>query len=136
MPTYSRNIRPSPHTQKMTHMAEWAPWRALVAPGVVQNRDRSLLRVYETRGPDLATTTPEHAGATMWRMNDSLKRLTGDWAIFTEAQRRRVTQYSQVACPHPVPQLLDAYHGQALLSQAYHTKYFLTLRWSPPSLAT
>jgi len=28
----------------------------------------------------------------MWRMNDSLKRLTGDWAIFTEVQRRRVTQ--------------------------------------------
>ena len=41
------------YRRKGTRLADYLPWAALVAPGVVLNKDGSLQRSARFRGPDL-----------------------------------------------------------------------------------
>src|SRR4051812_32030351 len=73
------------------HLSDVVPWRAMVAPGVVLNKDRyGLQRTYAVRGPDVMGDTAEVQGVLMLRANDVMKRLGGRWMLQSEAQRRRV----------------------------------------------
>ena len=46
-------------------LADFLPWAALVAPGVVLNKDGSFQRTARFRGPDLESATPsELVGAS------------------------------------------------------------------------
>lgn len=77
-------------------LADLLPWAALVAPGVVLNKDGSLQRSCAFRGPDLESASDEQMMAAMARLNNVLKRLGSGWAIFVEARRE------EMACPPPV----------------------------------
>lgn len=41
------------YRRKAARLADYLPWAALVAPGVVLNKDGSLQRTARFRGPDL-----------------------------------------------------------------------------------
>jgi type IV secretory pathway VirB4 component len=85
------------------------PWAALVAPGVVLNKDGSFQRTARFRGPDLDSATPaELVGATA-RLNNALRRLGSGWAVFVEAQRSlQATHLSrQHAFPTSASALVD-----------------------------
>ncbi len=81
-----------PQSRRMpAHMSDVVPWRAVLAPGVVLQKDRhGLQRTYAMRGPDVMGETPEVQGALMLQANHVLKRLGGRWMLQSEAQRRRV----------------------------------------------
>ncbi len=68
-------------------LADVLPWAALIAPGVVLNKDGSFQRTAAIRGPDLDSATPSELIATAGRLNNALRRLGSGWAIFFEAQR-------------------------------------------------
>ena len=75
------------YRKKPQSLADFLPWAALVAPGVVLNKDGSFQRTARFRGPDLdSATQAELVGATA-RLNNALRRLGSGWAIFVEAQR-------------------------------------------------
>jgi type IV secretion system protein TrbE len=62
------------------------PWAALVAEGIVLNKDGSFQRTAHFRGPDLESATPaELVGATA-RLNNALRRLGSGWAIFVRSE--------------------------------------------------
>ena len=42
---------------KPQRLADYLPWAALVAPGVVLNKDGSFQRTFRFRGPDLESAT-------------------------------------------------------------------------------
>src|SRR3546814_1132145 len=74
-------------------LADFLPWAALVAPGVVLNKDGSFQRTARFRGPDLESATPAELVATTARLNNALRRLGSGWAIWVEAVRRPALDY-------------------------------------------
>ncbi len=98
------------------HMSDVVPWRAVVAPGMVLQKDQhGLQRTYALRGPDVQGETPEVQGALMLQANEVLKRLGGRWMLQSEAQRRKVTTLPAHPWVHPVPALIDQERRERLL---------------------
>src|SRR5713101_2562230 len=129
----------TPQGRRPAYMSDVVPWRAVLAPGVVLQKDRhGLQRTYTVRGPDVQGETPEVQGALMLQANDVLKRLGGRWMLQSEAQRRRVVTLPESRWGHPVATLIDQERRQALLEEpgSLETAYFLTLTWYPPSPST
>ena len=75
------------YRKKPQGLADFLPWAALVAPGVVANKDGSFQRTARFRGPDLDSATAAELVSTTSRLNGALRRLGSGWAIFVEAQR-------------------------------------------------
>ncbi len=56
-------------------LADFLPWAALVAEGVILNKDGSFQRTARFRGPDLDSATPAELVAITGRLNNALRRL-------------------------------------------------------------
>jgi type IV secretion system protein TrbE len=89
-------------------LADFLPWAALVAKGVVLNEDGSFQRTARYRGPDLDSATPAELVAITSRLNKALRRLGSGWALFIEAQRVPAHRYPLGEFPEPVSALVDA----------------------------
>jgi type IV secretion system protein VirB4 len=118
-------------------LSDRVPWRAVVAPGVVLQKDRwqTLQRTYAVRGPDVMGLAREVQGSLILQANNVLKRLGGKWLLHSEAQRVRVTELPPLPEDAPlVVRLLDAEHRARLLADPgmRETTYALTLSWTPP----
>src|ERR1700722_9454281 len=97
----------SEYGQRPTLLADWLPWAALVAPGVVLNKDGSFQRSARFRGPDLDSATPSELIATSARLNNALRRLDSGWVIFVEAERREAPEYPRSDFPEPLSWLVE-----------------------------
>ncbi|SEM59889.1 type IV secretion system protein VirB4 [Pseudoxanthomonas sp. GM95] len=115
-------------------LADWLPWAALVAPGVVLNKDGSFQRTASFRGPDLDSATPGELIATAARQNNALRRCGSGWALYVEAQRRPTADYPDSEFPEPLSWLIDQERRAAFEESASHFEslYFLTLQYLPP----
>ncbi|WP_292532907.1 conjugal transfer protein TrbE [Methylocystis sp.] len=122
------------YRKKPQRLADFLPWAALVAPGVVLNKDGSFQRTARFRGPDLdSATQAELIGATA-RLNNALRRLGSGWAIFVEAQRNPAQHYPASCFPDPVSALVDEERRAQFEEEGTHFEsgYFLTLVYLPP----
>jgi type IV secretion system protein VirB4 len=122
------------YRKKPESLADLLPWAALVAPGVVLNKDGSFQRTARFRGPDLdSATQAELVGATA-RLNNALRRLGSGWAIFVEAQRNPAQHYPVSRFPDPVSALVDEERRAQFEEEGAHFEsgYFLTLVYLPP----
>lgn len=128
-------LRLAEYRTKPAALADFLPWAALVAPGVVQNKDGSLQRSARFRGPDLDSATPAELVATSARLNVALRRLGSGWAVFVEAQRMPAQDYPASDFPDPVSALVDAERRAQFEEDQAHfeSAYFLTLVWMPPA---
>lgn len=115
-------------------LADFLPWAALIAPGVVLNKDGSFQRTARFRGPDLESATPAELVAVSARLNSALRRLGSGWAVFVEAQRFQATGYPSSTFPDPVSALVDAERRAQFEESGAHLEsaYFLTLLFLPP----
>lgn len=115
-------------------LADFLPWAALIAPGIVLNKDGSLQRSARFRGPDLESATPAQLVATSARLNAALRRLGSGWAIFVEAKRIPARDYPCSQFPDPVSALVDLERAQQFAEEGAHFEsiYYLTLLWLPP----
>src|SRR3546814_12468869 len=77
----------SEYRNRASHLADFLPWAALVAEGIVLNKDGSFQRTAKFRGPDLDSATPAELVAVPSRLNNAPRRLGSGWAIFVAAQR-------------------------------------------------
>ncbi|NMN03890.1 MULTISPECIES: conjugal transfer protein TrbE [unclassified Novosphingobium] len=118
-------------------LPDFLPWAALVAPGVVLNKDGALQRTLRFRGPDLDSATPAELVAVTARLNNVLRRLGSGWALFVEAQRFPALAYPDSRFPDPVSALVDRERAEQFREEAAHFEsgYFLTLLWLPPAEA-
>ena len=123
------------YRKKPKMLADFLPWAALIAPGVVLNKDGSFQRTARFRGPDLDSATPAELVGTTARLNNALRRLGSGWAIFVEARRYPANRYPESSFPDPVSTLVDA-ERRAQFEQAgahFESGYYLTFVWLPPS---
>ena len=126
------------YCDRAERLADHLPWAALVAPGVVLNKDGSFLRVLAFRGPDLESATEAELVAACARANNVLKRLGSGWALFFDAERREALAYADSAFPDAASWLVDGERRAAFEAEGAHfeSRYHLTLTWMPPADAT
>jgi len=125
----------SEYRSRATGLADFLPWAALVAEGVVLNKDGSFQRTARFRGPDLDSATPAELVSVTHRLNGALRRLGSGWAIFVEAQRLPAQTYPHSAFPDAVSALVDRERAEQFAEEGAHfeSAYFLTLLWLPPA---
>ena len=118
-----------------TRLADFLPWAALVAAGIVLNKDGSLQRTAEFRGPDLDSAVAAELVAVAGRLNNAFRRLGSGWAIFVEAQRESVGAYPASHFPDAASALVDAERKADFEEQGAHfqSRYFLTFTYLPPA---
>jgi type IV secretion system protein TrbE len=116
-------------------LADFLPWAALIAPGVVLNKDGGFQRTARFRGPDLESATPAELSATAGRLNNALRRLGSGWTVLVDAQRNPAVAYPPSGFPDPISAMVDEERRADFLAQGAHfeSDYFLSLVWLPPA---
>ena len=127
------------HARRASRLSDFLPWAALIAPGIILNKDGSFLRIARFRGPDLDSATQSELIATSNRLNSALKRLGTGWAIYVEAQRKASPGYPvSDGFGDPVSALIDEerrdqFEGGDITRPNFTSAYYLTLQWLPPA---
>ena len=75
------------HRRRPALLADHLPWAALVAPGVVLNKDGSFTAALRFRGPDLESSTDDELMAVRARLNNALRRLEAHLLQWREDSR-------------------------------------------------
>jgi type IV secretion system protein TrbE len=133
-------------------LSDFLPWAALVARGVILNKDGSLQRTARFRGPDLESAVPAELIAVSGRINNALRRLGSGWAVFVEAQRAAAHSYPESAFPDAASALVEAERkaafdgdpdaddrqgdGNSPTDTHFESRYFLTFLYLPPAEET
>ena len=124
------------YRSRADRLADHLPWAALIAPGVILNKDGSFQRTFAFRGPDLESATEAELIATSARANNVLKRFGTGWALFVEAERIEALGYPDSIFPDPASALVDEERRASFAGAAkkhYESRYHLTLVWMPPA---
>jgi type IV secretion system protein VirB4 len=126
------------YRDRADRLADHLPWAALVAPGVVLNKDGSFQRTLAFRGPDLESATEAELVSACARANNVLRRFGTGWALFFEAERREAAAYPDSAFPDAASWLVDCERRAAFMAAGEHfeSRYHLTLVWLPPADST
>src|SRR3546814_20796466 len=96
------------YRSRADRLADHLPWAALVAAGVVPNKDGSFQRTFAFRGPDLESATEAELVSACARINNVLKRFGSGWALFMESERRVAIGYPDSVFPAPASLLVDS----------------------------
>ena len=131
------------HRSAPRSLADLLNWGALVAPGVLLQKDGSFLAGWRYRGPDLDSATPEELAALVEQVNRAFLAFGEDAAIHVDAIRRPSPAYPGGGqFPDPVTALIDEerrrqyeHTSQPGVSTAYETEYTLVLAQLPPAEA-
>ncbi len=136
----------SEYRHKADRLTDHLPWAALVAPGVVLNKDGSFQRSFRFRGPDLESATQAELVATCARINNVLRRFGSGWALFMEAERFQAPDYPASEFPDDASWLVDEERraqfesggvventGRRYQRQHFESGYYLTLLFMPPA---
>ncbi len=128
-------MRLAEYRSHATSLADFLPWAALVADGVILNKDGSLQRSARFRGPDLDSATAAELVGASARLNNALRRLGSGWAVFVEAQRNMANAYPPSSFPDPASGLVD-FERRMHFEEAgahYESAYYLTFLYLPPA---
>ena len=127
------------YRKRPAQLADYLPWAALVAPGVVLNKDGSFQRSIRFRGPDLESATEAELVTACARLNNLLKRFGAGWALFIEAERHAAPGYPASDFPDGASALVDGERRAAFEAddtaaprRHFESSYHLTLVWLPP----
>ena len=121
------------YRNRADRLADHLPWAALVASGVVLNKDGSFQRTARFRGPDLESATEAELIGACARANNVLKRFGSGWALHFEAERRVALGYPASRFPESASWLVDEERRATFESAAHHfeSRYYLTLTFLP-----
>jgi type IV secretion system protein VirB4 len=124
----------SEYRRKADRLADHLPWAALVAPGILLNKDGAFQRTARFRGPDLESASEAELLAASARANNVLKRFGSGWALHIEAERREALGYPDATFPDVAAWLVDEERRATFQNAGQHfeSRYFLTLTFLPP----
>lgn len=116
-------------------LSDLVKWCALVAPGIVLNKNGSFQTTFCYRGPDLDSSTESELVATCARLNNIIRRLGSGWAVYVDAVRSQATAYPHSTFPDALSALIDEERRTSFESgEHFETTYYCTLVWLPPPL--
>ncbi|MGN6209418.1 conjugal transfer protein TrbE [Asticcacaulis sp.] len=119
-------------------LSDYLPWAALVAPGIVLNKDGSFQRTAKFRGPDLDSSVPAELSAISQRLSSAFRRLGERWTVFIEAQRLPAQSYPLSTFTDPASALVEAERRADFEAEGAHfeSAYYLTFSYLPPEDTT
>ncbi len=122
------------YRQRAAYLPDYLPWAALVAPGIILNKDGSFLRTAKFRGPDLDSSIPSELAAVSQRLSGAFRRLGERWTLHIEAQRLPVTSYPVSVFNDAASAMVDAERKGDFEADGAHfeSAYFLTFTYLPP----
>ncbi|MFC6842321.1 conjugal transfer protein TrbE [Xanthomonas theicola] len=119
-----------------SHVSDLMPWAALVAPGVVLNKQGTFQTTIAYRGPDLDSATQEELVATSGSINNLLRRYGDGWYFYADMHRIASTAYPASQFPDPITYLVDEERKTTFeAGRHYESRYYFTLGWLPPTAA-
>jgi type IV secretion/conjugal transfer VirB4 family ATPase len=124
-----------PYRRANAKLADYLLWAALIAPGVVLNKDGAFQRTLGFRGPDLDSATPSELMGVSIRLNNALRRFGSGWCIHVEARRAPAPGYPDSDFPNALSWLIDE-ERRAVFETAgarFESAYYLTLAWLAPA---
>ncbi len=124
-----------PYASTGAKLADFLPWAALIAPGVVLNKDGAFQRTLAFRGPDLDSAVAAELMGASGRLNNAFRRFGSGWCIHVEARRSPAPGYPDSEWPDAVSWLIDE-ERRAVFETAgarFESRYFLTLAWLAPA---
>jgi type IV secretion system protein TrbE len=125
------------HRKSPDRLSDVLPWAALATPGVVLNKDGSFQSTIAYRGPDLESATREELLVNSSHINNIIRRLGSNWAVFFEAQRISSDSYSASQWPDPISDLIDQERLSRFKDDAhFESNYYLSLVYLPPQERT
>ena len=118
------------HAQRLSdHLA----WAALIAPGIILNKDGSLQTTVRFRGPDVDSATPDDLMALRARMNNALRRLGSNWCLHVDVTRRQAAPTPASEFPNAIAKRIDDEQQMALGAEpAFESVHHLTFTYLPP----
>jgi len=122
------------YRSRADRLSDHLPWAALVAPGIVLNKDGSFQRSFAYRGPDLESSTQAELVAVSSRINNVLRRFGSGWALFFTAERVEAPGYPESRFPDAASALVDKERQAGFEGgrDQFESHYHLTLAWLPP----
>lgn len=125
---------------KAKGLPDLLPYAALVAPGVVLNKDGSFLAAWEVQGQDTASATPEELAYQSAQFNNAIKLLGTGWMLHVDAIRSPHAAYpsrSSSHFPDAITQLIDDERREYFSGNAcYSTSTILSVTYKPDFNAT
>ena len=98
------------YRSKAKGLPDLLPYAALVAPGIILNKDGSFLAAWEIRGQDTASSTPEELSFVSAQFNNAVKLLGTGWMLHMDSIRSSHKAYPAPNTGHfpdPVTKLID-----------------------------
>ncbi|MCP3963595.1 MAG: transporter [bacterium] len=127
------------HRRRPQGLADLLNWGALVAPGVLVNKDGSFLAGWTYRGPDVDSATDQELGVLARHLNSALMPLGSDWMLHADAVRSPAVGYPDPgAFPDGVTALIDQERREQYgsMSGNFETRYVLVVTHLPPQEVT
>jgi type IV secretion system protein VirB4 len=123
------------YKKRPKRLADYLPWAALAAPGIVLNKDGAFQRTFRYRGPDLESASPEELLSYTARINNVLRRFRSGWVLHFEAGRVPAADYPSSEWPCPLSFLIDEERRAAFETTAeyFESEYYLTFAYMPPA---
>jgi type IV secretion system protein VirB4 len=133
-------LRLADYRSRAKGLPDLLPYAALIAPGIILNKDGSFLAAWAVRGQDTASSTPDELAWVSAQTSQALKLLGTGWMLHVDAVRSPLQAYPEKEkgfFPDPVTQLIDAerraFFGRGL---CYSTRTVLTATCTPNLQAT
>lgn len=122
-------------------MPDLLPYAALIAEGVVQGKDGSLMAGFFFRGEDSTSSTNADKNQLALLVNKYLHRFDAGWCMWVDAARLPSPGYPDAKKSHfpdPISALIDAERREMFEKQNthYETEYALILQYLPPLSST
>lgn len=132
-------INISEFRSKAKGFADLLNYAAVVADGIVLNKDGSFTAVWSFRGEDFDSASSSEVAALSARVNAAFARFTSGWMIHVDAIRSAAFGYPEAAeFPDRTTRLIDDerrfQYGMA--GARFETVYVLTITYLPPVDAT
>lgn len=120
---------------KSKGLPDLLPYAALIEPGVVLNKDGSLLAGWEVRGQDTASSRESDLALVSSRFNNAVKLLGSGWMLHVDAMRSSHRAYpapEKGHFPDPVTQLIDDERREFFSgNRCFSTSTILTVTYKP-----
>jgi type IV secretory pathway VirB4 component len=118
-------------------LPDYLNWSHVIAPGVVLNKDGSLLAGRYIQGNNLA-----HADDTAWDFaseaaNRAMCKLGGSWAVWVDTVRLPVSRFTDPAENHfpcAIPEMIEAERRADFTAEGacFESDYVVILHYTPP----
>ena len=120
---------------KTRGLPDLLPYAALIAPGIVLNKDGSFLAGWEVRGQDTASSTESDLSQVSSRFNNAIKLLGSGWMLHMDAIRSSHRAYPPADkgyFPDAVTRLIDDERREFFSgNRCFSTSAILTVTYKP-----